>query len=206
MTALTPTVTRAERRPAERAPALAGAGFVVCALLGNSLTESTTVAQAADSTSAVTGLAVELLGFVLLLVFVGWLATTARAGLAGSTAAIAGGVLVAVKLGSGGALLAAWHEHEQLDGSAVDALLAVNDAAFVLAWLPFGVLIVSAAIALSDAGIAGPVLRVIGLVVGSLTVALGIAGAAVPAAAVPIPFLLCLVWLVAVGVRGVRAR
>ncbi len=111
---------------------------------------------------------------------------------------------VAVKLGSGTALLAAWHEDDLGKGS-VEALVAINDAAFVLTWLPFGLLIMAAAAVLEQAGLIGRVLRAAGLCLGGLTGGLGVIGAAEPTAAVPIPFLLSLVWLVAATIRAAGA-
>jgi hypothetical protein len=211
MTVLAPHLPPVAARPDHRLPALSGAGFVACALVGNTLTESAGgVVAASASTAARLGLALELVGFVLLLVFVGWLgsAVLGRSGasMAGYAAVTAGGVLVAVKLGSGADLLAAWHQHGALDKTAVEALVAANGEAFVLSWLPMGVLVAAAAVALAGVGLVGRVMQVSGVVVGGLTVGFGILGSVLPAAGVPIPFLLCLVWLVAVGVLGLRRR
>jgi hypothetical protein len=120
---------------------------------------------------------------------------------AASVVAVAAAVMVAVKLGSGADLLAALHEREQLDEVTASALVASNDASFVLFWLPYGVFVAAAALALSATGLVGPALRWSGIALGGLAVVLGVLGSVVPALAVPIPFLLALVWLAAVSVR-----
>lgn len=211
MTVLAPPASRQSVPLVRRLQPLTGAGFVACALAGNSLTESVSgVAAAASSTAARLGLALELSGLLLLIGFVAWLGSVLLRGPAISQAAyaavLAGGVLIALKLGSGADLLAAWHHHDTLDRSTVAGLVAANDEAFVLSWLPMGVLVAAGSVALARVGMAGPVLRVTGVVAGSLTVAFGVLGSVMPGAAVPLPFLACLVWLVAVGAAALRRQ
>ncbi len=194
----------------DRLPLLAGAGFVVCALAGNSLTESATgsgtlgaLAAQADSSAARVGLGLELLGFVLLTVFAGVLVHRLRAvpSAAASVLAVAAAVMIAVKLASGADLLGALHQHAELDAVTAHALVSANDAAFVLFWLPYGVFLAAAATALAAAGLVGAALRWSGTVLGTLTVAFGALGSVEPELAVPIPFLLGLLWLAALSLR-----
>ena len=208
MTVSTSTPTASPTRPGRRNPAaLSGAGFVAAVLVGNTLTESAggrgalgELAAWAASPTAAAGLVAELVGFVLLLGFVPLLARSGR-GDSAAVAAVAGGVAAAVKLGSGALLLGALHGRDDLDESAASALLAANGAAFVLFWIGFGLFVAAAARGLAAAGAVGRTLAVGGQVLGSLTVVAGVAGAVVPALAVPIPFLLTLVWTVAVSLR-----
>ena len=194
----------ADSRPPTRWTALTGAGFVVCALAGNGLAGSLDLTKTERPVAAQLGLGMEVAGLGLLVLFIAWVCSVAGRGLAGTTAATAGAVMVAVKLGSGTALLAAWHD-EDLGRASVDALVAVNDAAFVLAWLPFGLLVAATAVTLSQARRVGRSLRTTGLVLGGLTAALGVVGAVAPGAAVPVPFLLSLVWLLAASIRAAGA-
>lgn len=213
---------RNERDPLPRPPAvprlaaLSGAAFVVAVLAGNSLTESVSgdgvlgdLDALAASTAARAGLALELVAFVLLLVFVGTLASVLAAGPSrGRTAtgvmAVAGTAMVAVKLGSGAAALAALHARTDLDVAAATALVEQNGAAFVLFWIPFGVFVTGAARALRTQGRVGRVLGGAGVGLGVLGTAAGVAGAVWPSYAVPVPFLLSLLWVAAISVALAR--
>lgn len=186
---------------------LAGTGFVAAVLAGNSLTESVSgsgtlghLAAQAGSTTARTGLALELIGFVLLLVFVAEAVSRSVSSTASRTALLAGGAAVAVKLASGAAVLGALHRRAELDEAAATALVATNDAAFVLFWLGYGVFATAIAVALAASGVIGRALRWSGILLGTLTVASGVLGS-VTGSAVPIPFLLTLLWTAALGVR-----
>ena len=203
-------------RRSDRLGAAAGAAFVACILVGNSMTESvvgsdasatgTAADLAAQATSGVVraGLALELVGLLLLGVFA---ATTAvlgwrRSGAATLPVLVAGaGLLVAaVKLSSAAPYLAAL----AADGMADEvrhALVQTNDAAFVLTWLPFAVMVGSMAVLLLRAGLVGRVLAVVGLVLAGLGGVAALVGFSSPATALPVPFLLSLLWTVAVSVR-----
>jgi hypothetical protein len=195
------TSASAGSRPRSRSrwTALTGAGFVVCALAGNGLAGGVDLTEPERPVAAQVGLGLEVVGVALLALYVAWVCSVAGRGIGRTTTAAAGAVMVAVKLGSGAALLAAWHE-EDLDRASVEALVALNDAAFVLSWLPFGMLVAAAAVTLGE--LVGRALRTTGLLLGGLTVALGVAGAVAPEAAVPVPFLLSLGWLLVVSVRA----
>lgn len=194
---------------AARAALLSGAGFVVAVLAGNSLTETATgdgvlgeLEAMATSTAARTGVMLELVGFVLMIVFVGAVLGRVRtSSTSGGVAAVAGAVMVAVKLGSGAALLAALDGYAELDEATATGLVEQNGASFVLFWLPFGTFVVAAAVALAAVGAIGPVLRWSGVALGALTVTVGVVGAQDPAHAVPIPFLLGLLWVLGTSVR-----
>lgn len=197
----------AEPRP-RRLAALTGAAFVVAVLTGNSLTESVSgegvlgdLGALAASTAARSGLVLELVAFVLLLCFVGSLAGSARRSAAAGVMAVAGTTMVAVKLGSAAAVLAALHTRDELDEVTATALVEENGAAFVLFWIPFGLFVAAAARVLGEAGHVGRVLGHAGLVLGSLGTVAGVLGAVWPSYAVPIPFLLSLIWVIAVSVR-----
>lgn len=204
MTAETTILPEVRRPTGERLLPLSGPAFVVCVLLGNSLTEAggpsgplDRLEFLAESGSARLGLGLELAGLVLLLVFVAQVVHRCRPGAATVTAAVAGGVALALKLGSASAVLGAVREREGIDATTATALTGVNDAAFVLFMIGFGIFVAAAASAL-------PVGRAwwwSGALLGSLTTLVGVVGSVVPAAAVPVPFLLSLLWTAAVGLR-----
>lgn len=209
-TTINPSRTRP--RPIDVAAAATGPFFVASALAGNSLTESAagdtelaTLGLKAASLQVRAGLALELLGLVLLLVCVAWLGSVVlQAGgatLPATTMLVAGAVAVSVKLSSGSDALAGLLAHDELDEAAAVALAASNGVAFELFWVVYGVFVASAGTALAAAGLVGRAWRATAVLLGLITTACGVAGAVEPALAVPIPFLLSLVWLGGVAVR-----
>lgn len=216
----TPAPTRAvgpnALQRSDRLGAAAGAAFVVCILAGNSMTESVVGSDASASGTAAdlaeqaasgvvrAGLALELLGLLLLVVFA---VTSAVLGMRRSGVGIlpllvagAAVLVAAVKLGSAAPYLAALAD----DGMADEirhALVATNDAAFVLTWLPYAVLVGSLAVMLFRTGLVGRLLAGVGLALGGLGLAAALAGFSSPADAMPLPFLVSLLWTFAVSVR-----
>lgn len=208
-------------RRADRAGAATGAAFVACILAGNSMTESvvgtddspagTAADLAAQAASGVarTGLALELVGLLLL----GWFAATVavlgwrRSGPSAlPVVAVGAGLLVAaVKLASAAPYLAAL-TGDGLSDEVRHALIETNGAAFVLTWLPYAVLVGGTADVLLRAGLVGRVLAGLGLALSGLGLAAALIGFTSPATAVPIPFLLSLLWTLAVSVRVATRR
>lgn len=198
--------------------AFAGTAFVVLVLTGNTLTESVVgtdespVGTAADlaaqaaSTTARAGFALELFAMLCLAVFA---ATVTAVGLRpGSRAAalavltsVAAGIFVAVKAAMAAPLLAALEGVDTLPDDVLQALVDTNGAAFVLSWLPMALFVGCAGAVLRRAGLVGTFLGGAALLLGVLGVGAAVVGAAWPTAAVPIPFLLGLVWIAAAGVR-----
>ncbi|HWJ66974.1 MAG TPA: hypothetical protein VNT31_09880 [Nocardioides sp.] len=201
--------------------AASGAAFVVLALAGNSLTESAVsavdpggeldgeqaaanLAAYAGSTAARVGLGLEILGMAALAVFAAAVTTrlVGRAPAAAITAAIGAAGVLLVKLATGAPLLAGIAEHERLSDDAALALMATNGAGFVLSWVPMAVLVGALAAGLAIAGEVGRPTAVVGGVLAALGVVAALVGAGdVNGAAVPIPFLLSLLWVAVVSVR-----
>lgn len=208
---------------ARRACAATGFAFVVLTFAGNSLTESVINPSAelsgqqaledfaitASSTVAQVGLMMELLGFVALTVFVGFIVDTVRRrgahSMAGVVAAVSATIMLAVKLGSGASYLAGLTYHSALTPDTALALTLTNDAAFVISWLPFAVFVLAAALALHTAGAIGRFGAGAGLVIGALGIPATLAGVTDTASALPVPFLLGCLWTAVVSVKAAFA-
>jgi hypothetical protein len=108
---------------------------------------------------------------------------------------------VAVKLASAAPYLAALAAAEELPAETLQALVDVNDAAFVVGWLPFALFVGSAALTLREVGGSGRVLVGTGIALGLLGLVAGAVGSVSADHAVPIPFLLGVIWTGAVGLR-----
>lgn len=205
----------------DRATAFTGVSFLVLLLLGNSLALSG-VEEVADPTDAQLqasllqqstgslnslGVALELLAFVALAVLVGRLAALLRntAGW-GTVVAVAGATLLGVKLASAAPLLVAMDSARSLDAGLVRALVEMNDTAFVVSWLPFAVLVGGAAWGARQAGLTGPVLFGIGMLLAALGLIAALLGVRDTESAVPVPFLLSLLWTTALAVHLGRNR
>lgn len=203
-------------RRGDRLGTAAGAAFVVCILAGNSMTETVAgqdpspagtaaelVAQAGSGVVRA-GLALELVGLLLLVWFAATVAALGwrRSGAGALPVLVAGaGLLVAaVKLASAAPYLAALTA-DGLSDEVRHALVETNGAAFVLTWLPYAVLVGTAAVVLRAAGLVGRVLTGLGLVLAGLGLAVALVGFTSPATAVPVPFLLSLLWTLAVSMR-----
>lgn len=195
----------------------AGIAFVVLALAGNGLTGGGVETDASPDDYAAevarrtadgawrAGIALELVAFLALLVFAAALARRIRLhepreGYLGITVLAAGTLLAAVKLASGSALYAADRRAGELDGESARLLSDLNDASFALSFVPLGLLLGAAAVA---ALAHGALPRALGWTGAPLAVLL-VAAASTGADAVPVPFLLSLLWLVATGVVMVR--
>jgi len=195
------------------AAATTGPLFVVLVLAGNTMTESVSESEdplasfAAQSSSVAAqwGIALDLLAFAAFAVFAGYLFDVLRRrdafNMAGAVSVIAATIVLSVKLGAKAAYIAGLTEHGSLSAEGALALEASNNAAFVLHWLPFSLFVGAAAVALHGAGLVGRFGLVAGLVLGLLGVAAAVLGIFDPAGAIPIPFLLSLVWTLVVGVK-----
>lgn len=216
-TTLDPTAVRTSSGLPARAGGAGAIAFVALALLGNSLTGGGVDAGAPASAYADdvvrrtgdvawrTGIALELIAFLALMVFGAALARRVRSvepreGYLGSLVLAATALFVAVKLASGSALYAADDRAGNLDASLARLLSDLNDAAFVLSFVPLAALLGAAAVA-SLAYLALP--RALGWTAAPLAVLL-LAAATTGSGAVPIPFLLALVWLLATGATMLR--
>jgi hypothetical protein len=216
---LLPTDHTRGRTWSRRVSGATGAVFVILTIAGNSLTESVIepsvepgpakaledFAVKAASGTAQVGLALELLGFVALTVFIGVLLDTLRRkhalGLAGIVAAVAAVIMLAVKLASAAPYLAGLAYHPVLTPDTALALSLTNGAGFVLCWLPFAVFVTAAALALHNAGMLGRLGTAAGLLIGGLGIVAALVGVVNMASATPVPFLLGCLWTLAASIK-----
>lgn len=152
-------------------------------------------------------LTLELVGFAAMAVlFACLVARTFRvAPVASLTTGIAGATMLAVKVGSAGPVMLVHRDVASLDPGLVDALLSLNDMAFIVSGFLFCLTLCAAGIALSRTS-TPRTLSGSATVLGALGVVAGIVGIVDPDAYVPIPFLLLLLWLIALAVTTATRR
>lgn len=192
-----------------------GAGWVALVLVGNSLTEAdaptgrTPEAAAAyfsllRSGSHQVGVSLELLGFCLMAVFVARLFTVLRdaegPGRWLSGLALVGGLTtLAVKLGSAAPFVVGLAVTD-LPAEQARLLLDLNDAAFLIAAMTSGLLVLGTAGCALGSGLLPRWLAVLGLPIGALAVLGSLAPTSLDGGPGVPGFLLGLLWLAAVSV------
>ena len=160
------------------------------------------MAWVADNPSAQVGVALELFGFVLMIVFISYLATRFRDAGWLAMAALAGGLIeVAIKLGSGAPVFAAYVLRDEISTETARVLIDMNGAAFVISWLPLGLFVACAARAGMIVGVLGRTLGWGGVAVGLITVILTAATGVHVLSAIFVPMLLCILWTLIVSLR-----
>lgn len=199
----------------QRLALASGAIYVLAILIGNGLYEAGK-SGAEDGAGVLAdlqrtagpvptfGLALELLGFTAFLAFLGALYRTIRraegpGGWLAATAVGAGLVTVAVKLGSVAPLMAANLRADELSPDIARTLNDLGGAAWVLSGYTSGIFVAAAAAAALTTRLLPRWLAFSGVVVGVLTIAAGTAGVVDPGGYVPIPYLLGLLWVLAVS-------
>lgn len=206
-----------------RVAAATGALYVVFIIIGNTLATANDsssshptgaavlrdVERQAHSGAATAGFVLEVVGFTLFIVFLGYLAATFAARSAtddggrvlGATAVVSGVTMLAIKLGSAAPMVALFMDRQQVDPTLARVLNDINGAAFVVSWLPTAVFVGTAAVALHQARLVGRVSAWSGAALGVVGVPLAIVGLHDPAAANPVAFLLGLLWVMVVSAR-----
>lgn len=176
-----------------RIGAISGVAYAVLVLVGNGL-------YTGGSTQL--GFAVEMVGYAALASFIAYVATTFRAGAAWPTmlAVVGGTTALAVKLGGWTAARAA--EQTEVAETAA-ALVAIDEAAWMMTWLPLGIFVVGLAAAALVTRRLHPALAWTGIVIGS-GCALAVT---IPAdEPFPVPYLLALLWIIIASIVLVRAE
>jgi len=146
----------------------------------------------------------ELLGFAALAVLFAWLVAFLfeRAPVAAAATGIAGSAMLAVKVGSAAPMMTVYSMPDTLDHLTAEALISLNDQSFVISGFLMCVAFLAAGIGLLNTAFP----RWLGwwaAVAGGLGVVAGIVGVVRPEAYVPIPYLLLLVWMIAVALATV---
>jgi hypothetical protein len=211
-----------------RLAAATGALYVILIIVGNTLATSgdstathptgarvlRDAERHAHSGQVTAGFVLEVLGFILFIVFLGYLAamfTRARfaddwSPILGATAVVSGITMVAIKLGSAAPVVALAMDRHQLDPTLARVLNDINGAAFVLTWLPTAVFVGAAAVALRRAGLVGRAISWTGAALGLIGVPLAVVGLNDPVSANPMAFLLGLLWVLVVSGRLATRR
>lgn len=150
---------------------------------------------------AYVGLTLELIGFAALVVLFAWLVAYLfeRAPVAAVATGIAGSAMLAVKDGSAGPMMVVYSIPEKVDAATAAVLISMNDQSFVVSGFLMSVAFLAAGVGL----LATEFPRWLSwwaTVAGGLGVVAGTIGIARPENYVPVPFLLLLVWMIAVAV------
>jgi hypothetical protein len=167
----------------------AGAAFAILVVAGNSIFTG--------GGPETVGFALELLGYAALIGFVAWAAVSLRGGSAwaANLALLGGATMIGIKLGGWAAVWAS--RQEGVSGEVAAALIHVDEAAWVLAWMPYGLLIAGLSFAGLRAGRLPGVVAWLGIAVGLACVA------AVPFSTgepFVIPWLVSLLWLIVASI------
>lgn len=198
-----------------RLGALAGVAWVVLILVGNGMTESGAPLEGTPAASKAyfqlqqTGshrlaVALELLGFCLMIVFLARLYVLLRdaEGRGGwlSAVALTGGLTtVAIKLASASSMVIGLSV-EDLQAEQAQLLLRLGDASFLVSAMTSGVLILGAAGSALSSGVLPRWLAVLGLPIGALAVFGSLAPSSLDGGPGVPGFLLGLLWLGVVSV------
>jgi uncharacterized membrane protein YvlD (DUF360 family) len=146
----------------------------------------------------------ELLGFVALTVLFAWLVTYLFrwVPVAAVATGIAGSAMLAVKVGSAAPMMTVYSMPDTLDPLTAEVLMSLNGQSFVVSGF-----LMSLAFAVAGAGLLATEfprwLAWWAAVAGGLGLVAGVVGVVRPEAYVPIPFLLLLVWMIAVALTAV---
>ena len=189
---------------------LAGA----CPLVANSLYEDSIgngrqiLSEAATDPPAIeqVSVALFLLGFVALIVVLGVLsgAIAGRTPYLAGVVAIAGAAAVAIKLAEAQTGMALREAADLLDPGTAEVLVGMDEAGFTVHGFLISLALGAAALGLLRSGVVPSWLAWWGIVMGGLGVLTATVGIVWPPTYVPIPYLLLLVWLVALGIVGAR--
>lgn len=146
----------------------------------------------------------ELLGFAALAVLFAWLVSFLfeRMPVAAVATGIAGSAMLAVKVGSAVPMMTVYSMPTTLDPTTAEALISMNNQSFVVSGFLMSLAFLTAGVGL----LATEFPRWLAwwaAVAGGLGVVAGVVGVVRPEAYVPIPFLLLLVWMIAVALTAV---
>lgn len=186
----------------------------LCPLAANSIHEDDAgsgaqilaAARAGQPVASIVSIILFLVGFVALIVVLGVLAAAiARSSpaLSGITA-VAGAAAVAIKLSEAQTGMALRETAAVLDPGTAEALIAVDEAGFAVYGFLLALSLGAAGLGILRSGAMAAWLGWWATVMGGLGVLTATVGIVFPDAYVPLPFVLLLVWLIALGIAGAR--
>lgn len=186
----------------------------LCPLVANSIHEDTTGDGAKILTEAAAGLPVAakisivlfLVGFAALIVVLGVLsaAIAQRTPALSGIVVVAGAAAVAIKLAEAQTGIALRASADALDPGTAEALVAIDEAGFALYGFLLALALGAVGLGILRSGVTAAWLGWWAAAMGGLGVVTAVIDIVVPDAYVPIPFMLLLVWLIALGIAGVR--
>jgi hypothetical protein len=204
----------------DRVAAATGALFVVLVVVGNQIDVAGTDQSAhptgasvlhdaagAYSTAHTIGFVLEMLGFLTLFGFLGYLvdagrrARAGKGGTATTVAALAGLTTLIVKISSAAPIGALAMDHASVSPGLAQVLNDMDEVGFVLAWLPWAVLVGAGALGLFQGGLVGRPTLAIGLFLGVAGLVAGLMGLRDPANAFALAWMGGLLWTLVVSVR-----
>jgi len=204
----------------DRVAAATGALFVVLIVVGNQIDVSGTDQSAhptgssvlhdaagAYSTAHTIGFVLEMLGFLTLFGFLGYLvdagrrARAGKGGTATTVAALAGLTTLIVKISSAAPIGALAMDHASVSPGLAQVLNDMDEVGFVLAWLPWAVLVGAGALGLFQGGLVGRPTLAIGLFLGVAGLVAGLMGLRDPVNAFALAWMGGLLWTLVVSVR-----
>lgn len=153
---------------------------------------------------ALIAIPLEVIGFGAMTVLFAWLAVhlARSAPVAAGVTAIAGAAMIAVKVGSAAPMMVVHAIPEKLDPRTAEALISMNDQSFVVSGYLTCVAFLAAGLGLLRTDFPRW-LALWAAIAGGLGVLAGIVGITDPDAFVPIPFLLCLLWMIVTAITFV---
>jgi hypothetical protein len=199
--------------------AAAGVFFAVATIVGNELANQGDAAGDGAATALANvrrhhgllnhlGIALEILGFVALMFFAGYLYRILRrgegqTGWLAATALIAAAADLGVKLGSGASLAAAYYHPADLTPEMARMLLDLNDAAFVITGITMAAFVLAVSASACASRVLPRTLVWIGVALGVLGLASPIVSLLDPSDYNPLPYLVALLWVAAIGIARV---
>ena len=186
----------------------------LCPLVANAFHEdavgggSTILAKAAAAqpVAAQVSIVLHVLGFAALIVTLGILAAAVlrRSPALAGVVSVAGATAVAIKFAEAQTGMALRDSADVVDPGTAEVLVAMDDAGFTVYGFLLSLALGAAALGLLQASVVPSWLAWWGVVMGGLGMVTATVGIVAPAYYVPIPFVLLLIWLVALGLTAAR--
>jgi hypothetical protein len=203
---------------ADRLGAGCGAAYVLLVGVGNEMATTSgndphpsgkadlAAFSAVPTTAERVGFAMELVGMLTFVFFLGWFVSFLRgrggaAAWLGTAAGIAGGVTLAVKLASVMPMTAGMLDHDELSATQARLLTDMNGAAFVVTFLTFGTFLLAGGLAILAGGALGRAAGWSAVAIGTACITVTALNGADPVTTNPVPFLLGLLWVLVTGIR-----